>query len=65
VSHAMCAHPAYVRRLDTSPTNISGQWHVNSGPVICSSVTCQTDEYNRSTSIFKTNEHNSNYVHWP
>jgi hypothetical protein len=38
------------------------QCHVRSGTVMCSLVTCQTDEHNRSTSVFKTEEHSLNYV---
>jgi hypothetical protein len=37
--------------------NISGQCHVRYGPVIHSSVMCQTDECKGSSSVFKTNKH--------
>jgi hypothetical protein len=37
----------------TSPTNISGQCHVRCWPIICSSVTCQTDERKWCSSILK------------
>jgi hypothetical protein len=48
--------------LATSLTNISGQCHVRYQPVICSSVTCQTNERKISLSVLKTDKYNLNYV---
>jgi hypothetical protein len=49
----------------TSPMNISVQCHVKYRPVVCSSVTCQTDKRKVCSSALKTGKHNLHYLHRP